>query len=113
LRATQISAATSWSPVNLPRLYKTSLRLRKFKLSRHAQEEMIRRGISNEVVRSVLMTPEQIVCDENGNDIYQSRVDFGTERKYLVRVVTTRQEEALLVITVYRSSKIGKYWRQS
>lgn len=87
--------------------------MRKFKLSHHAQTEMIRRGIPVEVVQSVVTDPEQIVSDENGNDIYQSRIDFGTERKYLVRVVTTKQEEELLVITVYRSSKIGKYWRQS
>jgi ribosomal protein S17 len=40
----------------------------------------------------------------------QSRVEL-EGKQYLVRVVVAEQPDATVVVTVYRTSRIGKYWR--
>ena len=81
--------------------------------SAHVLQEMARRNISRESVEAVLDNPEQVVSGKNDHTIYQSRLDFGGGKIYLVRVIVDPTVEPLLVITVYRTSKIKKYWRTS
>ena len=84
----------------------------KFEISRHAHEEINRRGIPLNIVESVLQNPQQIV-DEYGNmKAYQSIMDIGMGKDYLVRVIVNDTIDPGKVITVYRTSKISKYWRQ-
>jgi hypothetical protein len=45
-----------------------------------------------------------------GRWIYQSQVRFGDGRIYLLRVVVAEEEQPPVIITVYRTSKIEKYW---
>lgn len=83
-----------------------------FRLSRHAREEMKRRGIPEKVVAGVLDAPDQIINDENEKRIFQSKVRFGKGKTFLVRVVVAFDVEPPLVVTVYRTSKIDKYWSE-
>jgi hypothetical protein len=41
---------------------------------------------------------------------YQSRVEI-SEKTYLLRVMVNETMNPAVVVTVYRTSKIGKYWR--
>ena len=83
---------------------------KKIELSKHALEEIDRRGISADIVESVLQKPQQIV-DEYGNKrAYQSIMNIG-EKDYLVRVIVNHSVEPAKVVTIYRTSKISKYWR--
>ena len=82
-----------------------------FKLSRHAREEMERRGISQSMLESVLENPQQVIDEVRGKKIYQSQVDIGGGKIYLLRAVVFEEADPPLVITVYRTSKIAKYWR--
>jgi hypothetical protein len=82
-----------------------------FRLTRHAQEEMARRRIPEILVRQVLNQPEQIVPAASGRNAYQSRLNFPDGRTYLVRVVVAEIAGSSFVITVYRTSKVAKYWR--
>ena len=84
----------------------------KFKYTRHAEEEMLRRQIPREIVESVLNTPHQIVDEYGDKKAYQSKIDFGGGKVYLVRVVVDDTVDPKSVITVYRTSKITKYWRE-
>ncbi len=45
-----------------------------FRFSNHALEEMGRRGISREMLESVLISPQQIVAERDGKQAYQSLV---------------------------------------
>lgn len=81
-----------------------------FVLSRHAREELERRGIRREMLDEVLTRPEQIVPGHAGLTVYQSRVAFGAQ-PYLLRAVVDLTRNPALVITAYRTSKIAKYWR--
>lgn len=74
---------------------------------------MERRGISLSMLESVLHNPQQVVVEPGGKKIYQSQVDFGAGKIFLLRAVLAEEADPPLVITVYRTSKIGKYWRVS
>lgn len=81
-------------------------------LSNHAQTEIERRGIPLSLVESVLANPQQILLEKEGRKAYQSQVDFGGGRIFLLRVIVADDVQPMVVITVYRTSRIEKYWRQ-
>jgi hypothetical protein len=84
----------------------------KFEISRHARNEMNRREISENLVQTILQNPGQIV-DEYGNmKAYQSIMVSETGKNYLVRIIVNKTVEPEKVVTVYKTSKIKKYWRQ-
>lgn len=82
-----------------------------FQLSRHAREEVQRRNIPPGVVDAVLHNPEQIVPGHGGKQVYQSRLDFGGGDVFLLRAIVNDAVDPAVVVTVYRTSKIAKYWR--
>ena len=50
---------------------------------------------------------------ERGNKkVYQSQLDFGSGKVFLLRAIVDDTVDPAVVVTVYRTSKIGKYWRQ-
>jgi hypothetical protein len=72
--------------------------------------ELARRGLDAELVAQVLNTPEQRHTVRPGRDVLQSRVSMAG-RLYLVRVFVDIERRPAEVVTVYRSSKVEKYWR--
>lgn len=83
-----------------------------FRLSSHAEWEMVRRGIPMDLVQAVAERPEQRLIDESckGRWIYQSRFALERGKMYLLRVVVDEDDQPPAIVTVYRTSKIGKYW---
>lgn len=61
------------------------------------------------VVEAVLVCPDQKV-PEHGNVCYQSKVEIN-QQPYLVRVMVNETVTPPKVVTVYRTSKINKYWK--
>jgi hypothetical protein len=83
-----------------------------FVFSDHALIEMARREISQEQVRNVLANPEQIERVREGRAVYQAKYDAGEPPKtYILRVFVDIDRKPPYVVTVYRTSKIEKYWR--
>ena len=84
----------------------------RFRLSRHAEWEMTRRGIPPALVEVVIEHPEQRLVDEShpGRWIRQSRLRFEDGNLYLLRVVVDEAEQPPVIVTAYRTSKIEKYW---
>lgn len=80
-----------------------------FTLSEHAKEEIVNRQLSAELVHSVVTNPEQIVPSTNGRNVYQSR-KLMNGKQFLVRVVVKGDVDPHIVITVYRTSQIERYW---
>ena len=79
-------------------------------LSAHVQQEMARRGIPLVVVESVLAAPAQKVPEHGDIVCYQSKVEIN-QKPYLVRVMVNEMVTPPKVVTVYRTSKINKYWK--
>lgn len=84
-----------------------------YRLTDHARIEMTRRQIQEFDVASVLAAPEQIETIRVGRAVYQSFVTWGEPplTTYLLRVVVDVDRQPPDVVTVYRPSKIDKYWR--
>jgi hypothetical protein len=73
---------------------------------------MQRRSISEADVALVLEAPEQREEVRPGRCVYQSRLHFGEpSKRYLLRVFVDIDCDPPEVVTVYRTSKIQKYWR--
>jgi hypothetical protein len=54
--------------------------------------------------------PAQAVPECGGLVAYQSRITLDG-RMFLVRAIADDRAEPTIVVTVYRTSKIAKYWR--
>jgi len=81
-------------------------------VSEHALFEMRRRAVSETIDREVMVSPEQRIEIRPGRIILQSRVWRGEPAKqYLLRVFVDIDRRPAEVVTVYPTSKIGKYWR--
>ena len=83
-------------------------------LTPHARFEMARRAVSEDTVRFVLEAPEQQEEVRPGRVVLQSRVRLDAPpRIHLIRVFVDVDRSPAEVVTVYRTSKIAKYWRGS
>jgi len=72
---------------------------------------MNRRAIPADAVEAVLQKPGQIVEGYGNKRAYQSIMDLGTGKRYLVRVIVDDTVMPGQVVTIYKTSKIKKYWR--
>ena len=70
---------------------------------------MRNRNISMEIVLKILEDPKEIIF-ENERTIYQSIVSFENEKEYLVRIIVNSLKNPKTVITVYKTSKLKKYY---
>jgi hypothetical protein len=83
-----------------------------FVFTDHALMEMVRRKITQEDVKVVLANPEQMEMVREGRAVYQAKLEMGGPPKtYILRVFIDIDREPPYVVTVYRTSKIEKYWR--
>ena len=83
-----------------------------YRLTDHARMEMARRQISETEVARVLAVPEQSEIVREGRAVYQSQISLrDSSQTYVLRVFVDIDREPPEVVTVYRSSKVQKYWR--
>lgn len=81
-----------------------------FKFSKHAHEELVRRDIALAEVESVLAAPGQMVPEHGGIVCYQSQTTCDG-KPCLLRVMVNEAAEPKVVVTIYRTNKISKYWQ--
>lgn len=79
-------------------------------LTSHAVDEIHRRGLDADLIGAVLRSPGQRLSVGQSRDIVQSRVVLDG-KEYLVRVVVDVDRNPAEVVTAYRTSNVGKYWR--
>ena len=83
-----------------------------YRITDHARDEMVRRQITEEDVARVLAAPEQTETVREGREVYQSRLQSSEPPKtYLLRVFVDIDRTPPEVVTVYRTSKVARYWR--
>ncbi len=84
-----------------------------YRLTDHARLEMERRQITEAEVAQALAAPEQTEEVRPGRVVCQSWVEHGKPvRTYLLRVFVDVDRQPAEVVTVYRTSRIEKYWRE-
>ena len=82
-----------------------------FSFSRHALEELELRHIPKMLAERILASPEQKHRVLENITCYQSRVEI-SGRPYLLRILVNETVTPPVVVTVFRTSKIRKYWRE-
>jgi Domain of unknown function (DUF4258) len=82
-----------------------------YRLSRHAKEEASRRQIPSSWIETVLANPEQRIEESYGKMVLQSCLRDDRGKMYLVRAILATDKKPPVVVAIYRTSKIQKYWR--
>ena len=87
---------------------------RRIEMTEHARGEALRRQISEGIVLAVARDPEQRLEARAGREIRQSRIaDPASGKLYLIRVVLELEQAGETIVTVYRTSRIRRYWRSA
>ena len=82
-------------------------------ITEHAKFEASRRNIPEELIRSVIENPQQKLPSQKGRVIVQSKYnDEEEDKEMILRVIGIASVEDFKVITVYKTSKINKYWKE-
>ena len=80
----------------------------------HVREQMRARGISAEIVVGVIENPQQRVAASKGRSAYQSRYfDPVEQTDMLMRAIVEPRGADLVVVSVYKTSRIAKYWLEA
>ncbi len=82
-------------------------------ITHHAMFEAARRGITKELINSVVNNPQQKLPSKKGRVILQNKYYDKSNRKVmLLRIIGTETSEEFTVITVYKTSRVYKYWTE-
>jgi len=76
----------------------------------HARDQAARRGLSEITMLGFVCGPERVVEVRPGREIRQSRIVDARDTTFLVRVVVDRTEADIRIVTVYKTSRVAKYW---
>jgi hypothetical protein len=81
--------------------------------SGHALFEIEFRKIAKEDIERLIENPMQKITARKNRIIMQSRYyDYKENKEMLLRVIGEKSENEFHVVTVYKSSKIEKYWKE-
>ncbi|PIG93381.1 hypothetical protein [Gloeocapsopsis sp. IPPAS B-1203] len=83
-----------------------------FELSIHVYERLEERDIPIQILQILLETPEQILVQEDGTKVYQSRFLAANGKTYLLRAFINDSVDPPRVKSLYKTSKLKKYWRE-
>ena len=81
-----------------------------YRLSDHAIKQIGDREIPITLLEQVIDLPEQVIEQSDGSKVYQSRVTGINNKTYLLRVFINDALMPMVVISVYLTSKVKKYW---
>ena len=83
-------------------------------VSSHAASQLIRRGIPKTLAIRIASAPQQVLAVRLGREVRQSIVVFSPGgRRYLVRAIVDVHGDDIGIVTVYRTSRVAKYWRRA
>jgi len=78
----------------------------------HALKRISGRRINKDLVIDTLQNPDQLIHEEDKIIAHKRYFDKAKTKEYLLRVIFEKKGKKKLVISVYRTSKIYKYWRR-
>lgn len=80
-------------------------------ITSHANFEAQRRNINLELILSTIECPQQKVVSRKNRSLFQSKYyDKILNKEMLLRAIVELAGEDLKVISVYKTSKIDRYW---
>ena len=86
--------------------------MKSIKWHSHAKIRQIERNIDAHLIVKALQQPDQTIYLAGKKRIIQKRYhDSQSQEEYLLRIFVEEFSTLYLIRSVYRTSKIGKYWR--
>lgn len=86
----------------------------RIRLLKHLESQADEREINIKFIKETLLDPEQIATDLKGLKVAQRKyVDDKKNKEYLIRVIFREEKDLRIGITVYKTSKVRKYWRKN
>ncbi|OAV69378.1 hypothetical protein Barb6_01936 [Bacteroidales bacterium Barb6] len=82
----------------------------KFIFSKHAEEQMLRRGLDKDQVLTVIQNPDEIIADDSEEVVIFQSVIKENEQLFLLRVFINRSKQPKRIVTLYKTTKIKKYY---
>ena len=82
----------------------------KVEFTKYAELQAQERKINYRDILDTLKSPDQVLSTKKGRKIAQKKIKRGGEEG-LLRVIFEEKVNAKVVVTVYWTSKIEKYWR--
>ena len=82
-----------------------------FRFSNHAEERLVSRGLSKQIVIEVLDNPDRIIRLDSSLSIHQ-KIFVESSKRVLYRVFVNHDLDPNLIVTVYKTSKLEKYENQ-
>jgi hypothetical protein len=82
-----------------------------FILSQHPIDRMHEWEIPEEMIIATLQRPEGRIYDMDGQYFYQRIIPWSNGRKHLLRILVDETQVPIKVITLYHSSRYGRYTR--
>ena len=80
-------------------------------ITEHARFEAQRRQIDLELLQAIIENPEQKVPSKRARTVFQSKYYDKIENKeMLLRAIVTQTGDTIKVISLYKTSKVDKYW---
>ena len=80
-----------------------------YRISQHAQQQMATRDISNQSVDAVMQSPGQMLSEPEGRKCYQS-LYYRDGSRFLLRLIVAEDATPPVVVTVYYTKRVSKYW---
>ena len=81
-------------------------------LTDHAQWEAKRRQIDLKMIKKLVKNPQQQIRSGKRLIFQEKYFDKFQEKEMLLRTVAEEEGDTRRVITVYKTSKIKKYWKE-
>ncbi len=83
----------------------------KIQFSDHALERMNSRGITKDQIEESINKPDEKFHNQVGMIIHKIQIDHESQEKCLLRVFYKEDEDRIVIISAYKTSKIKKYWK--
>jgi hypothetical protein len=81
--------------------------------TKHAAQNLVDREIERSVVEKAIRQPEQSIPEIPDRQILMRRYqDALLKKEMLIRVVVAETKTTITVITIYKTSQIGRYLKQ-
>ena len=81
-----------------------------FTFSKHAKDQMLLRDITMEEALETLNNADSVIKLDDEQYIYQKLLGSDSYNKFLIRIFVNGKINPRLIKTIYRTSKINKYY---
>ncbi len=77
----------------------------------HAKQRLLERAIDVKIVLLTIKEPEQVFTKGKFKILQRRYYETNYRKHYLLRVFITENAQEIIIFSVYKTSKVDKYWR--